>query len=237
MTGRASETSAGASVTAVAALEDDLRWRMYWFIRHAHRAVSRDDAAASVGISRKLAAFHLDKLVDAGLLAAGYEHPRGVRKVGRVPKVYRPTDVEVRVSIPGRCHDLLADILMRAVLAENDDEPAREAALRVAREQGRHRGEARRAADRPGRLGAERALTLAEQELATYGFEPQRQAATCMRLRNCPFHPMAARSPELVCGINHAFLSGYQEGLQACTVSAVLAPRPGECCVERTAAP
>ena len=29
-----------------------------------------------------------------------------------------------------------------------------------------------------------------------------------LRLRNCPFHPLAAKAPDLVCGINHAFLSG-----------------------------
>ena len=51
-------------------LADDLRRRMYEFIRRADGPVSRDEAAAAVGISRKLAAFHLDKLVDAGLLEA-----------------------------------------------------------------------------------------------------------------------------------------------------------------------
>ena len=52
------------------------------------------------------------------------------------------------------------------------------------------------------------------------------------RLRNCPFHPLAARSPEFVCGLNHAFLAGVVDGLQASAMEAVLDPRAGECCVE-----
>ncbi|HET9140843.1 MAG TPA: transcriptional regulator, partial [Actinophytocola sp.] len=64
------------------------------------------------------------------------------------------------------------------------------------------------------------------------GFEPTRPTPTCVRLRNCPFHPLAAKAPELVCGINHAYLGGFLAGLHATTVDAVLAPRPGECCVE-----
>ena len=54
-----------------------------------------------------------------------------------------------------------------------------------------------------------------------------------MRLRNCPFHPMAARAPGLVCGLNHAYLGGVVEGLGAGDrVVAELVPREGECCVE-----
>ncbi|WP_318216156.1 hypothetical protein [Streptomyces sp. SCL15-6] len=66
------------------------------FIRRAGRAVTRDEAAAGFGISRKLAAFHLDELVDAGLLRARYEAPDGIRKVGRRPKVCEPIDAQAR---------------------------------------------------------------------------------------------------------------------------------------------
>jgi predicted ArsR family transcriptional regulator len=59
------------AIRAVAALDDELRRGMYAFIRKARRPVTREEAAASVGISRKLAAFHLDKLVEVGLLRTG----------------------------------------------------------------------------------------------------------------------------------------------------------------------
>ncbi|SED68419.1 helix-turn-helix transcriptional regulator [Jiangella alba] len=221
-----------AEISAVAALDEPLRRRMYAFIRQARRPVTRDEAAASAGISRKLAAFHLDKLVDAGLLRAHFQPVGGIRKVGRAPKVYEPARDDVQVAIPPRRHAMLAEVLIDAVLTEGDDETARDASVRVARQHGAEAGAAERARVKPGRLGAERALTLAETLLAGYGFEPSRESPTCVRLRNCPFHPLAARSTELVCGINHAFLDGLLGGLQATRVEAVLAPRPGECCVE-----
>jgi predicted ArsR family transcriptional regulator len=220
------------AIRAVAALEDELRRGMYGFIRRERRPVTRDEAAESVGISRKLAAFHLDKLVDAGVLRTRYQAGGRTRKVGRAPKVYEPSGLDIRISIPQRQHEILADILLGAVLTEGQAERAREAALRVAAERGRDIGAAQREQARPGRLGAERALTLAAALLERYGFEPARETATCLRLRNCPFHPLAARASELVCGMNQAFLSGLLAGLGAAAVEAVLDPRPGECCVE-----
>jgi predicted ArsR family transcriptional regulator len=204
---------------------------MYDFIRRADHAVTRDEAAESAGISRKLAAFHLDKLVDAGLLSAGYTRPSGLRRVGRTPKVYEPSDLEIQVAIPPRDHGLLADILLDAVLAETPDESARDAAHRLAGERGRRLG-GRERAELRGRLGPERALTRTQDVLERHGFEPSRETPTLVRLRNCPFHPLAAKAPDLVCGINHVFLAGFLEGLDAPKLHATLAPRPGACCVE-----
>ncbi|MEU8345440.1 Predicted transcriptional regulator, ArsR family [Actinomadura meyerae] len=225
-------TSDSAGLEAAAILSDDLRRRMYAFIRAAKAPVTRDEAAASVGISRKLAAFHLDKLVDAGLLSARYADPSGVRRVGRAPKVYEPSGVDVRVSIPQREHGLLAGILLDAVRGQEPGESGRDAALRAAGERGRALGEAERRPVRGGRLGAERALTRAAEVLEGHGFEPEREGPERLRLRNCPFHPMAADDPDLVCGVNHAFLSGVVDGLGASGVEARLAPEEGYCCVE-----
>ncbi|WP_431927745.1 helix-turn-helix transcriptional regulator [Amycolatopsis tucumanensis] len=219
-------------IRALAALDDELRRSMYAFIRQARRPVTRDEAAASAGISRKLAAFHLDKLVAAGLLRARYEFVGERRGAGRTPKVYEPSGEEVRVSIPPRHHDLLADILLGAVLDEGEHETARDAALRVARKRGRAVGTAERERTRPGRLGAERALTVAAEVVERHGFEPSRESPVCVRLRNCPFHPLAAREPAVVCGINQSFLGGLLDGLDATSVEAALEPRAGECCVE-----
>lgn len=219
-------------IASVSALDDELRRGMYDFTRHARRPVTRDEAAAEVGISRKLAAFHLDKLVDAGLLTARFEPVGGLRKVGRTPKVYEPAEVDIRISIPPRQHDLLADILLEAVLTAGEAEAARHATLRTARERGNQLGAAEREQARPGKLGLERALTLAEAALGRYGFEPARESPGCVRLLNCPFHPLAAQYPDLVCAINHTFLDGFRTGLDAPAVHATLAPRPGECCVQ-----
>jgi predicted ArsR family transcriptional regulator len=221
---------------AVSVLADDVRRTLYNFTRRAHRPVTREEAASDAGISAKLAAFHLDKLVAAGLLHSRYDSPGGVRRVGRKPKVYEPAETDIRISIPERRPDVLAEILVDAVLEQEQGEDARSAALRTARRRGEELGAATRSDSRPGRLGPERSVSLTASVLEEFGFEPDRQAPDELRLLNCPFHPLAARSPQLVCGINHAFLGGFLTGLQAGGIDAVLAPHPGRCCVELRAA-
>lgn len=222
-------------ISAVAALEDPSRQGLYAFIRRARRPVTRDEAANAIGISRKLAAFHLDKLVTAGLLSARYEAAAGIPKVGRRPKVYLLADTTVSVTIPPRHLDLLADLLLDSVTTQAEAETSHQAVLRVAAERGRFLGAAERARHRPGRLGVERSITMAQGLLAGFGFEPSRESPDLLRLRNCPFHPLAAKAPETVCGINQALLAGVLDGLGAVPVAAVLAPTPGECCVQLTA--
>jgi predicted ArsR family transcriptional regulator len=212
-------------------LADPSRRAMFDFIRRAGRPVTREEAAANVGISRKLAAFHLDKLVDTGLLRARYGTPGLPRRVGRQPKVYEPTGVQITVSIPERRHELLADLLLDGVIAQREGGSAADTSMAAAHRRGRELGAAERERTRPGRLGLERGLTFCEHALNQYGFEPVRETPTQLRLTNCPFHPLAGKAPDLVCGMNHAFLTGYLEGLDIPALQAVLQPREGQCCV------
>lgn len=117
------------------------------------------------------------------------------------------------------------------MLTEAEAENAQQAAYRAAHSRGHTLGTRAREQARPGRIGAERALSLTETALHQWGFEPFRATPTRVRLRNCPFHPFPANAPSLVCGINHAFLTGFLTGLDTSQVEAVLEPRPGECCV------
>jgi len=219
------------SITAVAALDEPSRRAMFEFIRRTRRPVTRDEVAEHVGISRKLAAFHLERLVEVGLLTVA--RAEGPRRVGRAPKAYLATGEDLAVRIPSRQPDLLAAVLVDAIVHAAPGEGPRDAAVRAARAYGRRIGadEIRRGIG-SGRLSAERALTATEPVLASAGFEPQRVSSRCIRLRSCPFHPVTQRSPELVCGLNHAMLSGLLEGLEAPSVEAVLDPVPQECCVE-----
>jgi predicted ArsR family transcriptional regulator len=203
---------------------------MYAFIRDAGTPVTRDQAAAEVGISRKLAAFHLDKLVDAGLLRAGAA--RGLRRAGRAAKTYEPTDQVLQISIPPRQHAFLAEILLDSVVTGDGHANVRDVVLETAAAKGRQLGAAERRQGRPGRLGAERALALARSFLSRLGFEPAIEGPGQLMLRNCPFQPLTARSTEMVCGINHAFLAGFLEGLDTSAAVAVLLPQPGACCVQ-----
>jgi predicted ArsR family transcriptional regulator len=220
-----------AAVAAIAALDDDIRRALFEYVRGAGEPVTRESAAAAVGISRKLAAFHLDKLVDLGLLRSGFGRA-GVGKVGRAPRRYEPADTDIAVRVPERAPELLATILVDALSGERQEERGSDAAMRVAREHGAAAGADVRERARPGRIGAERSVSLACEMLAEHGFEPYREGAA-VRLRNCPFHPLAARAPEFVCGLNREYLAGVLAGLGADgRLVAELAPRPGECCVE-----
>ena len=152
--------------------------------------------------------------------------------MGRAPRLYEPAEEDIAVRVPERSPELLASILVEAVTTERADERAEQAVLRVARRARRALGAAERARLRGGRVGAERALATSEELLARQGFEPFREDGS-VRLRNCPFHPMAGMAPALVCGLNRAYLAGMVEGLDADDrVAAELAPRAGECCVE-----
>jgi predicted ArsR family transcriptional regulator len=221
----------GAPLATLAVLGEETRRRLYAYVRAARRPVTREEAAVSTGISRKLAAFHLDKLVAAGLLQASYNAPPGPRRVGRAPKTYRPCDVGIEVSIPARRHDLLAGILLDAVLAAGSGTEPRSAAQAAAHAAGHELGARERERRRPGQLGAERALTIAGQILAGDGFEPARPGPAELRLLNCPFQPLVSRNPELVCAISHAYVAGLLAGLGAATTAAVPDPQPGYCCV------
>lgn len=218
-------------MAAIAALDDDVRRSLYEHVRRAGVPVSREQAATAVGISSKLAAFHLDKLVELGVLGSGFGPATG-RRVGRAPRLYEPAEGDIAVRVPERSPELLASILIEAVTTEQQDERAEAAALRVAGERGVALGADERARLRGGRVGAERALATSEELLDRQGFEPFREEGS-VRLRNCPFHPMAGIAPALVCGLNRAYLAGVIEGLDAGDrVAAELAPRAGECCVE-----
>ena len=108
-------------ITAIGLLAEPNRQRLYDFVVQSAEPVGRDDAAAALGMSRELAAFHLDRLVEAGLLETENRR-RGGRSgpgAGRPPKLYRRTGREIAVSLPPRRYDLAAD-LMATTLAGLD---------------------------------------------------------------------------------------------------------------------
>src|SRR5215469_15717046 len=104
-------------IAAVGGLDDPVRRRLYEYVSARDEAVGRDEAAAAVGIGRPLAAYHLDKLVDLGLLTASYQRPVGRRGpgAGRPAKLYARSGREFNVSIPPREYELAARLLAQAV--------------------------------------------------------------------------------------------------------------------------
>jgi predicted ArsR family transcriptional regulator len=217
-------------------LEDDLRRELYLFVRAQGSPVTREEAARALGVSAKLAAFHLDKLVDRGLLAFSYARPpgRGGRGAGRPAKIYRPTEREIEVSIPERRYDVLGSVLLRALRSKRRGEDGDAAARRAARETGREIGEAQRRQLRLSSPGPERTMNVATRILEERGYEPYREPDGCVRLRSCPFHALAEQDRDLVCNINERMIDGVVRGLGNDSVDVVFDPVPGECCVRLT---
>ena len=67
--------------------------------------------------------------------------------------------------------------------------------------------------------------------LRAHGYEPWRDSDGTIRLRNCPFHQLAAEHREVVCGMNLALIEGLVAGLATSDLRPSLEPRPGCCCV------
>lgn len=216
-------------MAAVAALSDPTRSAVFEWTQASDGPVTREDVAAALGISRKLAAFHLDRLVAAGLLSTELAAPQ---KVGRAPRVYRPSDRHVEVSVPPRDPEAAAGILLRALtdVAQSRD-TAVEAVSRAASQRGRAVGAEVSCRRRLGRLGPERALTVLTELLNEHGYLTANERDV-LRLRNCPFRPLVEQDTPVICALNHAFISGVVDGLQARGVTALLRPHPTGCCVE-----
>lgn len=207
----------GDGVEVVAALADPVRRAAYQAVVSAGATpVGRDEVAARVGVGRTLVAFHLDKLVAAGLLEVSYGRRagRGGPGAGRPAKLYRRTAVEHVVSVPPRDYRGAAELLAEVV----DGAGLEEAAYAAARRRGTAGG---------ATVGPGAALV---DVLAGQGYQPAPDG-TGVRLRNCPFHQLAEAFPPLVCGMNLALLEGLLSGAGWTRWRARLDPTPGHCCV------
>src|SRR5881409_1312880 len=105
--------SSDSGWNALHLLAEPTRRRVYDAVRAADEPLTRDAVAAGTGVGRRLAAFHLDLLTDAGLLDADYARPagRGGPGAGRPAKRYRAAAVDLELSVPARRYDVAARIL------------------------------------------------------------------------------------------------------------------------------
>ncbi|HTT69431.1 MAG TPA: hypothetical protein VMF70_15510 [Gemmatimonadales bacterium] len=215
-------------IAGIAALEEPARRALYFYAVDRGGAVSRDQAARGTGISRALAAFHLDKLVAAGLLVAEYRRLTGRSGpgAGRPAKLYRRSDEQLAVSLPPRSYALAAELFAEAL--ERGTARSRDLG-RVARAFGERLGK-QMGEGAPRGAARRRPLAAVTAAVEILGFEPAPEG-TGVRLRNCPFHALALHHRALVCGANHAMLQGLVAGLGAPGVETALDPRPGMCCV------
>jgi predicted ArsR family transcriptional regulator len=216
-------------VASLGSLGDPTRRALYDYVVRQAEPAGRDEAAAAAGVGRTLAAYHLDRMVDDGLLEVSFARRTGRSGpgAGRPAKLYRRAAREFSISLPSRDYELAARIFADAV----DREPSgrAKAALRTAAES--FRNEIAAEVERRARAdkGADR-LAMLEAVLTERGYEPFHDDDGCVRLRNCPFSRLADTHREMVCGMNLALLERAATSSSG-SVSAVLDPLPGLCCV------
>ena len=216
--------AAAAGISAVAALDDPIRRRLYDLVAASVDGLSRDAAAHAAGVARHVAAYHLDRLADAGLLTVAHRRESGRTGpgAGRPARIYRRAAGAVDVSIPPRNYRLASQLLLQA-LPPSGSADLTDASARRGEEMG----------------SAARGRRLADV-LTGLGFDPQRTRGGEIRLRNCPFHELADSDRETVCGMNLALLRGVAKGMELRDLGAVPDTAPGGCCVmfrRSTAAP
>ncbi len=104
-------------VAGVAALAEPVRRGLYLHVVGQPDAVSRDQAAAGIGVARHTAKFHLDRLVAEGLLDAEFRRLSGRRGpgAGRPTKLYRRAAHEVTVSLSERSYELAGRLMAQAI--------------------------------------------------------------------------------------------------------------------------
>ena len=214
-----------AQLDSVAALAEPVRRALYLFVTAQADPVTREQAAAGVGVAVHVAKFHLDKLEAEGLLEVGFARPEGRSGpgAGRPAKVYRRAEHDIDVSLPPRRYELAGQVMAAAIDRSQRTGASLERALRdAAAAAGREIG-AQTADDG---LPDESVLTA----LAASGFEPRIEGGQIVLL-NCPFQRLAQQHTELVCGMNLNLLRALLDELSADGLTAELNPQAGRCCV------
>jgi predicted ArsR family transcriptional regulator len=230
------------AIGAAAVLDEPIRRTLFEHVSRSEAPVDRDEAAAAAGIGRPLAAFHLDRLVRAGLLEVEFRRRSGRSGpgAGRPAKFYlRARGLDIDLSLPDRRYRLAAEILADGVERRADAAVA-DAVRAAARDRGVAIGAAAAASADPGARGpavAETASTSARRDRATLrsalddaGFEPVDDGGD-KRLLNCPFDSIAIAHRDLTCPMNLALVQGVIEGIGDSGFAAVAVPADGTCCV------
>jgi len=219
----AQRSALSGDVAAVAALNDPLRLALFQYVTGQTAAVSRDQAAAAMGVGRETAAFHLDRLADQGLLDVTFRRLSGKQGpgAGRPAKLYRRSAREVEVSLPPRRYDIAARLFAEALATTN---PAK-ALTEVSGAFGESLGARARE-----RAGTRRLIENAVDVLESQGYEPS-ITDDQITLQNCPFAALAQDHHNVVCTMNRALIDGLVTGLKAHDLTTVFQPQAGQCCV------
>ena len=220
-----------ADLTAVALLAEPTRQRLYLYLRERNEPVGREEAARHAGIKPRLAAFHLDRMADAGLLEVGYRRLSGRvgPGAGRPAKVYSVSPRSFSVDIPQTRYALAASMMATALSAGARADGA-ESLQDVATDVGKSLGDEIRQQART--KGAR--LEAVQRKLGQLGYEPRVQESGEWTMRNCIFSELSASHRELVCPMNAALVTGLLDGARVPSLHVERRKAPPGCCVRLT---
>lgn len=218
-------------IASLSSLDDRMRAEIYFHVARLGDFVTRDQVAKALGITRRTAAFHLDKLAEVGLVDVAFKRVSGRTGpgAGRSSKLYRRSGRRLNVSIPSRNYELMARLLASVIKHTRGSSAAHELESE-ARAFGLLNGAAaRQLVSRTA--SRKRLLKVLVAELTRLGFEPFDDGTGTLRLRNCPYHDMARDDAEFVCSMNLNLMRGVTEGLDLADVAPSREPLEGMCCV------
>ncbi|MEF3405355.1 helix-turn-helix transcriptional regulator [Agromyces sp. CCNWLW203] len=175
------------------ALASPARRRVLDALGRAGTPVDAAELAESIGVHVTTARFHLDRLVEAGVVAATAER-RAHR--GRPRLRYALVDDVAAHERDDRSRDRLIEVLAAAV-----DGQGSEVRAVLAREAGRSWAESLSTTDEPPSAPTARLI----QVLDELGFAPQ-PVTEGISLHACPFRDAARRHREVVCGVHEGLI-------------------------------
>jgi len=221
-----------ADLMAVALLAEPTRQRLYLYLRERHEPVGREEAARQTGVKPRLAAFHLDRMAEAGLLDVEFRRLSGRvgPGAGRPAKVYSISSRSFSVEVPQTRYGLAASMMATAMSEGGPRADGAPSLQDVATAVGESLGcEIRHQARKKGaRQEAVRG------KLRQLGYEPQVQESGEWKMRNCIFSELSISYREVVCPMNAALVTGMLNGARLSSLHVESGPtRPG-CCVRVT---
>lgn len=185
------------------------------FARSRARAVTADELAEEKGLHRNVARSRLERLVEAGLLAVGYERRTGRTGpgAGRPAKTYSVVPQLESIEFPADQNESLAELLVDALRARGGKEPLREVGVNFGREL------ARSAKLRPVKsieTGFERVCAAVRRLGYQASLEHADDKGAVIATPTCPLRPLVRARPEAV-GIDR----GMWAGLASCALDGI----------------
>jgi predicted ArsR family transcriptional regulator len=202
--------------------------------------LSAGELADRFGLHVTTMRFHLDQLVEAGLVTSHFQRGAGA---GRPRKVYSIAHGSLDSVSPERSFALLSEILVESLGTTAEHAPPEELAARWSQRRVRQKrleSAAREPASTAGQwLGK---IGVMVDVLEEWGYVPEVSTTDGGRLarvalHGCPFIELARRNTALICGIHRGLVRGVLEelGEECATVSLTPFVTPHLCVADITA--